>query len=126
MSKLESEIQQLILIEASKHNIKLWRNNSGALKDATGRLVRYGLGNTSEQINKELKTSDLIGITPFMINGIVTGIFTAIECKKEGWVFNPNDAREKAQLNYINAVISRGGIAGFASSVDEFLKIVRR
>jgi hypothetical protein len=126
MSKLESEIQQLILIEASKHDIKLWRNNSGALKDATGRLVRYGLGNTSEQINKELKTSDLIGITPFMFGDIKVGIFTAIECKREGWVFNPNDKREQAQMNYINAVISRGGLAGFASSIDEFLKIVRR
>ena len=124
--KLESEIQQLILIEASKHNIKLWRNNSGAMKDATGRVVRYGLGNTSQLISENLKSSDLIGITPFMFGGQMIGIFTAIECKREGWTFNPKDKREQAQLNYLNAVISRGGIAGFASSVDQFLKIVRR
>lgn len=124
--KLESEIQQLILIEASKHNIKLWRNNSGAMKDATGRVVRFGLGNTSEVLSKELKSSDLIGITPFMVQGQMVGIFTAIECKREGWVFKPNDKREQAQMNYINAVISRGGLAGFASSIDQFLKIVRR
>lgn len=124
--KLESEIQQLILIEASKHGIKLERNNSGAMKDSTGRLVRYGLGNTSEIINSKLKSSDLIGITPIIVDGVTYGIFTAIECKREGWVFNPKDKREQAQMNYILNVIGRGGYAGFAQSVDDFLKIVRR
>ena len=51
------------------------------------------------------------------------------KAREDGDTYEVNelkDKREQAQMNYINAVISRGGIAGFASSVDQFLKIVRR
>jgi len=129
MSKSESEIQQLIQLEAPKFSSILWRNNSGALKDETGRLVRYGLGNNSEKINKEIKSSDLIGITHVTIThdmvGQVIGIFTAIECKAEKWKFK-GDERELAQSNFINFIKTKGGIANFCNSVESFHKIIRR
>ena len=85
--KSESDIQQLIQLEAPKYNCVLLRNNNGCFTDATGRLVRYGLGMTSP--NQNYKSSDLIGwteiiITPEMI-GKRVAVFTAIEVKKEAW-----------------------------------------
>jgi hypothetical protein len=125
--KLENEIQQMILIEASKHNIKLYRNNSGAFKNPAGQFVRFGLGNISEAFNKDLKSSDEIGITPVLITadmvGTTLGVFTAIEVKREGWQYSATD-REKAQLNFINAIRGRGGFAGFSDSIDSFKQIV--
>lgn len=103
------------------------RNNSGAFTDATGRHVRYGLDNTSKKRNEQTKSSDLIGITTIVITpnmvGKIVGIFTAVECKKAEWN-GVKDQREVAQQNFINWVVSHGGIAGFANSVDSFLKLL--
>ena len=129
----EAEVQSRIMMEAAKHGIILWRNNSGAFKDETGRMVYYGLGVISKQQNSRIKSSDLIGIYPWSsyIRGVNNkpealhaGLFIAIEVKREGWKYNPNDEREQAQKAFIDFVISKGGIAGFAASVDDFLKLI--
>lgn len=106
------------MIEAAKHGCILMRNNSGALPDANGRLIYYGLGVISKQQNDRIKSSDLIGI--------YKGRFVAIEVKKEGWKFNPKDKREAAQLAFINFIKTHGGIAGFAASVDDFLELIKQ
>lgn len=117
--KSEDQVQQEIRLEAAKYGIVLWRNNSGALKDITGRVVRYGLANESKIGNLKFKSSDLIGIEPN------TGKIVAVECKEENWNENKNfDARETAQKNFIEFVKARGGLAGFASSVISFKKII--
>lgn len=116
--KSESEVQQLIMLEAAKHRCILMRNNSGGFLDATGRLVYYGLGAVSKQQNDRIKSSDLIGI--------LNGRFVAIEVKKEKWKFNPKDKREAAQLAFINFIKTHNGIAGFASSVDDFLQLIKQ
>lgn len=116
----ESEIQQAIQIEGPKYNCFLMRNNSGALKDQTGRLVRYGLGNISKQHNDRIKSSDLVGFT--IIEG--KAVFTAIEVKKADWKPDMLDARETAQNNFIQWVRKAGGIAGFATSVEQFKRIL--
>ena len=127
--RLEDEVQQLVQIEAAKHKVILMRNNSGALKDKTGRLVRYGLGNTSETSNAHLKSSDLIGITEVVVTqdmvGKTVGIFTAIEVKREGWQYK-GDEREVAQKNFIDWVKRRGGIAAFVESVDTFISLMKK
>lgn len=125
----EAEVQSRIMMEAAKHDIMLWRNNSGAFKDETGRMVFYGLGVISKKQNERIKSSDLIGIMPSDIpiwNGMneTVGIFIAVECKREGWVFNPNDKREQAQKAFIDFVISKGGVAGFCASSLDFLKLI--
>jgi hypothetical protein len=120
----EAEIQQKIQIEGPHHSCILMRNNSGAFKDETGRVVRFGLGNISP---KSLKSSDLIGITTIVITpemvGQHIGIFTAIEAKSEDFK-GPSNEREKSQADFIRWVQSRGGIAGFAKSVDEFKQLL--
>lgn len=114
----ESTVQQQIMIEAAKIGITLMRNNSGALRDVDGRVVRYGLMNESATRNKQIKSSDLIGITN-------TGRFIAIEVKAPGWKFSAKDQRANAQLAFINFIKSKGGIAGFCSSVLDFENLIR-
>lgn len=128
MSKLEIEVDAEIVIEAAKHRCVLERNNSGALKDDSGRQVRYGLGNISKAVNERMKSSDRIGgtqvtITPEMVGQTVL-VFTAVEVKREGWTFNPKDKREVAQKNYLDWVKARGGIAGFVASLDDMRKLL--
>lgn len=113
----ESAVQTRVSLEASKRGIRLWRNNSGVAPDDQGnRTVRYGLGNVSSQVNKVMKSSDLIGITPVVVTqemvGKTVGIFTAYEIKKGSWAYKHTD-REKAQLAFINLVQQLGGKAAF-------------
>jgi len=130
MSNDESFVQQKIQIGAMYFKCHLMRNNSGALKDDTGRVVRYGLGNISKEHNTRIKSSDLIGITKIVITkemvGKTVGIFTAIECKKEDWnEMKKFDEREIAQRSFIDWVKSNGGFAGFASHLDKLKEILR-
>jgi hypothetical protein len=115
----EARQQALVRIEAAKKGIHLFRNNSGAYTDDEGRLVRYGLANDSKQLNKVLKSSDLIGWRPRMITpemvGTIIGQFTMREMKHEGWVFNPKDAHEVAQLAFLQLGLRDGCDASFAT-----------
>jgi hypothetical protein len=128
---MESEVQQHIQIGAMHFDCTLMRNNSGALLDETGRPVRFGLGNVSKKHAENSKSSDLIGITTIIITpemvGQKIGVFTAIEVKDENWNCQKKlDKHETAQFNFIQWVISKGGIAGFANSVDNLKQIFRR
>lgn len=120
----EEGVQDAIRLAAANMGNALWRNNSGALKDATGRLVRYGLGNTSPQLNEVWKSSDLIGATRYVVKpqdvGRTLGVLTAIEVKKPGWR-GPTDDHEKAQSNFLGTVEGLGGFATFAQSVDDYV-----
>lgn len=118
MMQSEAAVQQEIRLHARNHQCMLWRNNNGACQDAKGRQIRYGLGNDSPQINKNFKSSDLIGITykivtPDMI-GQPVGIFTSYEVKRQGWKFTGTD-REKAQAAWLEIVKQWGGYAEFAT-----------
>ena len=126
----ESTVQQNVQLEARRFNCTLMRNNSGAFKDETGRLVRYGLGNISKQHNDRVASSDLIGITKIKITpdmvGKEIGVFTAIEVKRSDWNVNKKfDDHENAQLNFINWVLSLGGFAGFVNSIDNVKNILK-
>ena len=108
----------------------IWRNNSGACEDNTGRLIRYGLGNDSAQLNKVVKSSDLIAITPVVITpdmvGQTIGIFTALEVKAPGWTLRPSDARGLAQEKFHDIVKKAGGYAGFVTTPNDIFKVIGR
>lgn len=127
---LESTVQNHIRLDAAQNHIDLWRNNVGVLIDETGRPVRFGLANDSSRMNKIIKSSDLIGVTPVFVTpemvGTVVGLFTAVEVKEQGWSFNANDKHLLAQKTFHDIVLKAGGYAGFAQSVEDFRRIVKR
>lgn len=127
MSKIsEGEVQAKIRLGAASHGSFLLRNNSGVLVNNTGRHVRFGLGNESKGINSVFKSSDLIGITTKTCEcGKEYGIFTAVEVKASDWKLKLNDKTIQAQYNFLYEIRKRGGLAGFASSVEEFWKVLK-
>lgn len=118
----EAAVQSDLRIAGARKGVALWRNNSGALPDATGRFVRFGLGNDSERVNEEFKSSDLIGIWPQIITapmvGQIIGRFLAVEVKEPGWR-KPSSKREIAQANFLGHVQALGGIGLFAQDVKD-------
>lgn len=116
--KPEAVVSAEVRLEAANKGGVLWRNNVGATFDERGNFIRYGLCNDSKGVNKKFKSSDLIGIKPVLIRGHhlghTIGQFCARETKRVGWTFRDND-RERAQLRFIELVISMGGDACFAT-----------
>lgn len=89
MSGIETAILKRVMLEASRLGATVWRNNVGAYKDKTGRLVTYGVCNPGG--------ADLIGI--------YKGRFLAIEVKAPG--NNPTGP----QRRFLDHVERSGGIA---------------
>lgn len=119
--KLESQVQSEIRLKACEQGLRLWRNNVGCAKTEHG-FIRFGLANETAEMNKMIKSADLIGITPYVIKpedvGKTVGIFTSIEVKREGWKTS-GKARDSAQSTWMKIVRSLGGIAKIVSSADD-------
>lgn len=115
----EAAVQQRVQLELARRGALVYRNNVGACVDETGRMIRYGLANDSAQMNKVLKSSDLIGVVPVLIGpqhvGRTLGVFAAVEVKHPGWHLTPGDSRAHAQAKFIELVRSVGGIGGFVN-----------
>lgn len=95
--------------------VTIQRNNSGALKDETGRLVRYGLGEGS---------ADLVGVVTVGLGSISgpiipVGIALAIEVKA------PGKKPTAQQIAWLAHYKSRGAIVGVAESVEDAMRIIR-
>ena len=108
----ELAVQNAIRLEHGAGPARLWRNNTGALKDATGRLVRYGLCPGS---------SDLIGLRTRIITEADLGHrfaqFVAIEVKDRG-------RATPEQERFITMIQQAGGLAGVARSVEDARRIL--
>jgi hypothetical protein len=104
----EQTIQQQIRLSLSRGRVRLFRNNTGTLRDQHGRPVTFGLAKGS---------ADLIGwttrtITPDMV-GQQVAVFTSIEVK------TPTGRISPEQQAWLQAVQAAGGIAGIARSVED-------
>lgn len=114
----ETAVQAGDRLAASQAGGRLWRNNVGAYQSDEGAWVRYGLANDSKAMNKQLKSSDLIGLQPVTVRpehvGATIGQFVAHEVKREGWKFTGTD-REMAQLRFGMLVQSLGGQFAFVN-----------
>ena len=104
----EQQIQQHIRIACSTGDTRLFRNNTGTLKDQNGRPVQFGLCKGS---------ADLIGwkrvtVTPDMV-GQQVAVFLSIEVKTPAGRIRPE------QQQWLDAVQAAGGIAGVARSVED-------
>lgn len=118
----ESRVASQVRLAAPGRGMRLFRNNVGVLKNEAGTPVRYGLANDSPALNRQLKSSDLIGwrrlrIEPHMLGNVVAQ-FVALETKKEGWTYS-GDEREEAQQRWLGLVAADGGYARFVTSADE-------
>jgi hypothetical protein len=104
----EQTIQQHIRLACSKGDCRLFRNNTGTLRDANGRPVQFGLCKGS---------ADLIGWTSRTITEEMVGqqvaIFTSIEVKTLTGRIRPE------QKTWLAAVQAAGGIAAVARSVAD-------
>lgn len=128
--KSESEVQAESRLLAPYLGLHLFRNNSGAFRDETGRLVRYGLANDSKALNRTVKSGDAIGwelvtITPDMV-GKTLPLFASMEFKPEGWKPPRPGTREyveryEPQLAWANVVLRAGGRAQFVSDASQLL-----
>jgi hypothetical protein len=125
----ESAVQQRLRLHGSARGLRLWRNNRGALPDARGVPVRYGLANESKAMDKKIKSHDLIGIRAVHITpqhvGRVIGQFVSFEAKPEGWRYAGTE-REEAQLAWGNLISSYGGMAGFAQAEVDIDNLLTR
>jgi hypothetical protein len=104
----EQRIQQEIRLAISKGDTRLFRNNTGTLRDQHGRPVQFGLCKGS---------ADLIGwrtvtVTPEMV-GTQVAVFLSIEVKTSTGRLRPE------QQQWLDAVQAAGGIAGVARSVED-------
>jgi hypothetical protein len=104
----EQQIQQQIRLACSRGPVRLFRNNTGTLRDQHGRPVQFGLAKGS---------ADLIGwstrtITPDMV-GQQVAVFTSVEVKTATGRLRPE------QRVWLDAVQSACGIAGVVRSVDD-------
>jgi hypothetical protein len=109
----EQRIQQQIRIACSTGDTRLFRNNTGTLRDQHGRPVQFGLCKGS---------ADLIGwrtvtVTPEMV-GTQVAVFLSIEVK------TPTGRLRPEQQQWLDVVQAAGGIAGVARSVEDALRIV--
>lgn len=117
--------QMLRLVASSREHTYLWRNNVGAyVEPGSRRQIRYGLCNDSKKLNAKWKSSDLIGGTPILVTpqhvGMRLLVFTAVEVKAGGWKPGKDRMRERAQLRFINAVRTAGGIGFFCNDARQY------
>ena len=109
----EQTIQQHIRLACSIGNCRLFRNNTGTLRDQHGRPVQFGLCKGS---------ADLIGWTTRTVTQDMVGqqiaVFTSIEVKSSSGRVKPE------QQQWLNAVQAAGGIAGVARSVEDAMDLL--
>lgn len=113
----ETRIQRLIQLELAKHGYTFWRNETGGYW--TGKVI-HRAGDQVTLSNARMVpcglctgSADLIGIGP-------GGLFAAAEIKTKA-------GRPSAeQVNFINHVRSKGGIAGIARSPEEAVKLITK
>ena len=113
-SMSEHEIQQRIRLACGHGPVRLWRNNSGALVDQQGRLVRFGLCKGS---------SDLIGLRTLEITPDLVGQrlaqFVALEIKTARGVVSPE------QRAFLALVEQLGGLAAICRSVEAAEQVLK-
>lgn len=131
----EAQASQRVRLAASRLGLRLMRNNSGMAYNESGQPIRFGLGNESAKLNKQIKFGDYVGWTPVTITpemvGKTVAVFTNIECKPEGKLqttlnraHRHPESREGAQLAAINLVRNNGGIAWFATCEADVEQII--
>lgn len=93
----ESEVLRQCLAYLCGHGFFVWRNNTGAYKDKSGRFIRFG----------KKGSSDIIGVTR-------DGRILCVECKRE-----KGGKLSDEQAEFLARIRSFNGVAIVASSLNE-------
>ena len=119
-------------IRAAQWGCRMFRNSSGAFKNAVGALVRFGLMENSKRWLARYRSSDKIGFTPVTITPDMVGktipVFTSFEDKKAEFKLREtykHGSREWMQKNWCDFIKSHNGIAGFVRGADDVDKILQ-
>lgn len=114
----EAAVSQRVRLAAAEDGTLTWRNNVGAMQDESGRVVRYGLCNDTAELNRKIKSADLIGIKPVLIGpqhvGRIIGQFWSREVKRANWSWTGNE-HEVAQARWMELILSKGGDAALTN-----------
>jgi hypothetical protein len=103
---LESAVlRDVLAMLALEPDLAVWRQNTGALPDPSGRLIRFGLC---------IGSSDIIGILA------PTGRFLAIEVKR------PGEKPTKLQTLFLAAIRRWGGFATVVHSAIDVHSAIER
>lgn len=122
----ETNVLKKIQLALPKGTI-LFRNNTGM--GWAGTLVAKNVKHVILENYRPLHSglcdgsSDLIGWSTIEITADMVGkkiaVFTGIECKA------PKGRTSPAQKNFINNILSAGGISGVAKSTDDALNLIK-
>lgn len=111
----ETTLVRRLLAHGSTFKARLFRNNTGMLRDERGHYVRYGLCTGS---------SDVIGWTPHVVTqadvGRTIAVFTAFECKVGRTVTTLE------QGAFLSAVQQQGGISAVVRTLADATAAVDR
>lgn len=128
----EAWAQQRVRHQIAARGGLAWRNNVGATPakeqhkcprcffdfETKKQPTRYGLANDSAKMNKNIKSSDIIGVIPVQILpehvGQTFGLFVAVEMKRPGWKYT-GKGREAAQAAFLSLCRSVGAHAEFST-----------
>lgn len=132
VGKPEAWAQQQARFRAAEGGALSWRNNVGATPAKTRHTcphcsrpfeekqqpIRYGLANDSAQLNKRIKSSDLILAIPRLIGpadvGKTIAQFGAVETKRPGWRYT-GKGTEPGQAAWLALIQKAGGFACFST-----------
>lgn len=105
----ETDLLRKVQLLAPEYGFRLFRNNVGALKDAAGRVIRYGVCNPGG--------ADLIGWVPVVITQVHVGQtiarFAAVEIKAPGGKVTAE------QRQFLSVVHQAGGVASEVYTIHE-------
>lgn len=132
----EARAQQQARLDIVHAGAMSWRNNVGATPAVTQHTcpkcrfhfeerqqpVRYGLANDSPQLNKRIKSGDLILAIPRIITPDMVGQkfaqFGSVEVKRPGWQYT-GTKQEPAQAAWAALINNLGGFATFSTGKVE-------
>jgi hypothetical protein len=118
----ETQVLSDTRLLASQWGWRLFRNNKGAGKLASGAFLRWGLCNDTAELGATYRSADLIGIRPIVIQphhvGMTIGQFVSIECKRDGWRPSETDEHEIGQRRWAALVSDLGGYAIITNDLE--------
>lgn len=110
----EAAVVQQVRATLSNGDVRLFRNNSGALQNKDGTWVKYGLA---------VGSSDLIGLKSVVVTADMVGSRVAVFVALEGKSATGRTTEE--QDAFLAMVRKAGGIAGVFRSLDDAQGILK-